>query len=75
MLTGRNLEIQKCISMLTNEKYERLVLLQGLDGMGKMAIAKYAVKYCLDRNYYKDGAFQIEGRGRQNCKSFMSKTI
>lgn len=59
--------------MLTNEEEYRVIQLKGASGLGKTAIAKYSVKYCLDRNCYKDGAYSIEAGSISSCQGLQSK--
>ena len=60
MLIGRNIEIQKIVSMLTNDKDLRLISVKGLKGLGKRPIATYALKYCMDRNFFQEGCYQVD---------------
>ena len=63
-LIGRNKEIQRCVSMLNNEESCRLVIIGGVEGDGGVHIAKYTAKYCSTRNYFKDGAYEIDTGAR-----------
>ena len=58
--------------MLLNENGERFIQIKGIQGMGKLPIAKYAVHYCLDRKYFKDGALQINAEGIKEYKDFIN---
>jgi MoxR-like ATPase len=58
-LIGRNIEVQQLVEMLTEEGTQRFILLEGSQGCGKKMIAKKAVKYCLDRNFFKDGVYEV----------------
>lgn len=58
--------------MLNNVKAERMVILSGARGDGKNAIAKYAVKYLTNRNYFMDGAYEIVPGTRPNCQGFLN---
>jgi len=61
MLYGRNLEIYRIITMLSDEETARLLLLKSQEkGLAKRAIGNKALKYCIDRSYYKDGAYEVE---------------
>lgn len=35
-------------------------MVTGNDECGKIILAKKAVKYCIERNYFRDGAYDIE---------------
>ena len=70
MLIGRNLDVQKCVSLLTGDedtwedqarkrKIIRFIQIKGEHGVGKSAIGGHAIKYCLERNFFEDGAYQI----------------
>jgi len=58
-LFGRNLELYKCISILSDEDETRLILLKSKKEP-KREIGNYALKYCLDRGYYKNGVYEIQ---------------
>jgi len=47
-----------------------MIILSGEGGYGKKVIAKYAVKYCSNRNFFKDGAHEIEIGSRKNVRGF-----
>jgi len=49
-----------------------MVILSGARGDGKNAIAKYAVKYLTNRNYFMDGAYEIVPGTRPNCQGFLN---
>lgn len=55
----RNDYIQKIVRMLTQSDVKQINV-SGLFGVGKLLISGAAIKYVLDRNYYPDGAIQIE---------------
>ena len=57
---GRSKEIQECVERITNEKELPFILIEGEQSIGKYTLAKYAIKYCVERNYFEDGAFEIE---------------
>jgi len=51
---------------MTNEKEHRLIQLKGSNGLGKRAMVDYAIGYCMDRGYFKDGAYRVKaGSGNQ----------
>ena len=60
MLYGRNLEIHNCIKKLSDKENTRIVIIRGELGLGKRPLGNYALKYCIDRGFYKDGAYEIE---------------
>jgi len=39
----------------------------------RLAIAQYAIKYCTNRNYFKDGAYEIKVDSRQNHAGFLNQ--
>ena len=55
----RNDYIQKIVSLLTLGDVNQINV-SGLSGVGKLLISGAAIKYVLDRNYYPDGAIEIE---------------
>lgn len=66
-LIGRNLEVQKIVSMLTNEKSQRIIKVSGTYGCGRKVICKKAATYCIERNYFRDGAYEAEAGMALNC--------
>ena len=56
--------------MLNDEGNNRMIILSGEEGNGKEEIAKYAVKYCSNRGYFRDGAHEIEIGSRKNVEGF-----
>ncbi len=46
--------------MLTNEYSQRIIKIYGDPGCGKKLIARRSLHYCIDRNFFRDGAFEIE---------------
>jgi len=50
-----------------------MIVLKGQMGEAKKEIAKYAVKYCCNRNNFKDGAYEIETGSRKNCQGFLNQ--
>ena len=46
--------------MLSDEEKTRLVIIRSDSNQAKREIGNYALKYCLDRGCYKDGAFEIQ---------------
>lgn len=41
-------------------------------GCGKQVIAKKAVRYCIERNFFPDGAINIEAGPSYNCQNFLN---
>ena len=46
--------------------------MKGSHGVGKRAIAEYAIKYCMDRNFFQDGVYQVETRTINSCQGFLN---
>ena len=74
-LIGRNLEIQKLVEMLTTQNFNRLIKVHGPSGCSKNLVSKMAVKYCIERNYFRDGSYCIEANMNHNCQSFMNSVF
>ena len=36
-------------------------------------ISKKAIKYCMERNYFRDGVFEVDGETSYNCHSLMTQ--
>lgn len=72
ILIGRNIEIQKIVSLLTCEKGQRIIKVCGGRGLGKKCCVIQAVRYCTERNYFRDGATCLEIENQSSCTSFQS---
>ena len=59
--------------MLTVENKHRLVGITGFQGLGKRSVGDYALKYCVDRGYFKDGVFNVELGARKTCHGFLKQ--
>ena len=67
MIFGKNLETQKAIEFLEcKENDKRALIISGTEGSGKREIAKYSVKYVMDRTRFYDGAYYIDARDKSN---------
>jgi len=58
--------------LLTGDEDTRLIQIKGEHGVGKSAIGGHAIKYCLERNFFEDGAYQIDMDQRNTCEGFVS---
>lgn len=72
ILIGRNKEIQKIVSLLTSEKGQRIIKVCGGSGLGKKCCVIQAVRYCTERNYFRDGATCLEIENQTSCTSFQN---
>lgn len=45
--------------MLTNENGQRFIKISGMSGIGRHVVAVTAIRYCTERNFFRDGAYQI----------------
>ncbi len=52
---------------------QRLVHINGVEGLGKSTIANYAAKYTLDRRKFPDGVYYIEIQNRNSSQGLISK--
>ena len=59
--------------MLTNENGQRFIKVSGMSGIGRHVVAASSIKYCTERNYFRDGAYQIQIESRQNCQGFLNQ--
>jgi DNA repair ATPase RecN len=57
---------------LTSVDDEKLINLTGEPGVGKHVVAIQAIKYCSDRNFLRDGAYQIIVESSHNCDGFLN---
>ena len=58
--------------MLTLERNNRIVVVNSTKGLRKKYIVIQAVKYCIVRGFFKDGAYNIESGGTNNCHTFLN---
>ena len=72
ILIGRNFEIQKIVKQLTKEQGERVLQVNSDKGLGKKCVVIAAVKYCIERHFFKDGAFNIDIVESTSCHSFLN---
>ena len=52
-----------------------MIVLSGLSGNNQSEIAKYAVKYLLNRKKFLDGAYEIEVNIRKNKQGFLNEVL
>lgn len=71
-LIGRNLDVQKIVEMMTSQDSKRILKIYGQSGNNISLIIRMAVKYCIERNFFKDGFFEIDLGMHHNCHSFMN---
>ena len=46
-----------------------------MEGMGKRAIVKYAIKYCVNRNVFSDGAYWIPCLKKSTTLTFQQQLL
>ena len=53
---------------------ERLIIIKSIkSGLHKDTLAIQAINYCIERNHFPDGAYQIEARNIEDCHTFLSE--
>jgi hypothetical protein len=72
ILIGRNFEIQQIACLLTMEKDNRIINVKAPNGMRKKYITIQAVKYCIQRGYFKNGAYSVDTEDTNNCHTFLN---
>ena len=69
-LIGRNLDLQAMVEELTCMDSKRFIKVYGLAENNKSMIIKSAIKYCMDRNLFKDGFIDVNAAMNFNSLSF-----
>jgi predicted ATP-binding protein involved in virulence len=68
-LYGRNKLLHELIKFLTSkETLDKIVKLVGPNDSGRTHIGYYAINYCMDRNFFIDGALAIDCNNLKLCK-------
>ena len=59
--------------MLVSEKHKnnKIIKIYGKPGNGRLVIAKKATKYVMERGYFANGAYEIDGEGTYNVSGFL----
>ena len=62
MIYGRHLEIHTAIKFLTGFQGndQRILHINGIHGVGQDAIARFSVKYVMNRHFFPDCAYYID---------------
>ena len=73
MMFGRHLELHEIIKFLTGfeRKEERILNLNGIYGVGCSTIARYAIKYVMNRHFFEDGAFYVDGSNKYSSSELL----
>lgn len=78
MIFGRHFEIHEAIKFLTRPGDQRILNINGIYGVGCSTIARYAIKYVMNRHFFEDGAFYVDCNNKisaQNLLTEISKSM
>jgi len=78
MIFGRHLEILESIKFLTKPGDLRILNINGVHGVGCGTIARYSIKYVMNRHFLEDGAFYVDVNNKfsaQGILTAISKTL
>ena len=65
-LIGREKHLNKIVKSVMSD--QRLVMILGLHGVGKSAVAKNAVHYMLERKYFTGGVIFVDLKGIRSAR-------
>ena len=70
-LIGREKHLNTIVKSIMNN--EKLVIVLGLHGIGKSAVARNAVHYMLERKYFTGGVISVDLKGIKSFKQVTRK--
>ena len=70
-LIGREKHLNKIVKSIMSD--QRLVMILGLHGVGKSAVAKNAVHYMLERKYFTGGVIFVDLKGIRSARMMTRK--
>lgn len=74
MIYGRNKDIYKTVQFLTKRNHsKRIMAVTGIQGSGCDLIARQAVKYVIQRNFFGHGSYQIDATNSLTLESLFQK--
>lgn len=71
-MIGRYLDIHNIVQLLTNPNASRIIKVYGKVGQFNEQLTMNAVKYCVERNMFNDGAFNIDNEGNSSTQTFLN---
>lgn len=77
LLFGREQKIHEVLKFLTNSdrSLKKILMINGSKSQDCSSMARYAVKYAMDRHHFKDGAFYIDAGNKISEYSLMHAII